>query len=191
MNYQIPQVEEIFLNLESKLEKSFEYMRSEYALLKVGRANPKLLDKVFVDYYGTNTPISQTANINVPEARMIVITPWDKSMLGKIEKAILAANIGVTPANDGTIIRLVFPEMTEERRKESVKTVKKLAEDAKVAMRNTRREALEMMKKVKADKLVSEDSINDFEAEIEKIISKNIEEVDVACKQKEKEVMSV
>ena len=191
MNYQIPQVEEIFLNLESKLEKSFEYMRSEYALLKVGRANPKLLDKVFVDYYGTNTPISQTANINVPEARMIVITPWDKSMLGKIEKAILAANIGVTPANDGTIIRLVFPEMTEERRKESVKTVKKLAEDAKVAMRNTRREALEMMKKVKADKLVSEDSINDFEAEIEKIIPKNIEEVDVACKQKEKEVMSV
>ena len=191
MNYQIPQVEEIFLNLESKLEKSFEYMRSEYALLKVGRANPKLLDKVFVDYYGTNTPISQTANINVPEARMIVITPWDKSMLGKIEKAILAANIGVTPANDGTIIRLVFPEMTEERRKESVKTVKKLAEDAKVAMRNTRREALEMMKKVKADKLVSEDSMNDFEAEIEKIISKNIEEVDVACKQKEKEVMSV
>lgn len=191
MNYQIPQVEEIFLNLESKLEKSFDYMRSEYALLKVGRANPKLLDKVFVDYYGTNTPISQTANINVPEARMIVITPWDKSMLGKIEKAILAANIGVTPANDGTIIRLVFPEMTEERRKESVKTVKKLAEDAKVAMRNTRREALEMMKKVKADKLVSEDSINDFEAEIEKIISKNIEEVDVACKQKEKEVMSV
>lgn len=191
MNYQIPQVEEIFLNLESKLEKSFEYMRSEYALLKVGRANPKLLDKVFVDYYGTNTPISQTANINVPEARMIVITPWDKSMLGKIEKAILAANIGVTPANDGTIIRLVFPEMTEERRKESVKTVKKLAEDAKVAMRNTRREALEMMKKVKADKLVSEDSINDFEAEIEKIISKNIEEVDLACKQKEKEVMSV
>ena len=112
-------------------------------------------------------------------------------MLGKIEKAILAANIGVTPANEGTIIRVVFPEMTEERRKESVKTVKKLAEDAKVAMRNTRREALEMMKKVKADKLVSEDSINDFEAEIEKIISKNIEEVDVACKQKEKEVMSV
>lgn len=191
MNYQIPQIEEIFLNLESKLEKSLDYMRSEYALLKVGRANPKLLDKVFVDYYGTNTSISQTANINVPEARMIVITPWDKSMLGKIEKAILAANIGVTPANDGTIIRLVFPEMTEERRKESVKTVKKLAEDAKVAIRNTRREALEMMKKVKAEKLVSEDSISDFEAEIEKIISKNIEEVDVVCKQKEKEVMSV
>ena len=143
MNYQIPQVEEVFLNLEEKLEKSFEYMRSEYALLKVGRANPKLLDKVCVDYYGTNSPISQTANISVPEARMIVITPWDKSMLGKIEKAILAANIGVTPANDGTLIRLVFPEMTEERRKEAVKQVKKLAEDTKVAMRNTRREALE------------------------------------------------
>lgn len=191
MNYQIPQVEEIFLNLETKLEKSFEYMRSEFSLLKAGRANPKLLDKVYVDYYGTNSPIAQTANISVPEARMIVITPWDKSMLGKIEKAILAANIGVTPANDGTLIRLVFPEMTEERRKETVKLVKKLAEEAKVAMRNTRREALEALKKVKGDKLVSEDSISDFEAEIEKIISKNIEEVDNASKQKEKEVMSV
>jgi len=191
MDYQIPQVEEVFLNLEEKLEKTFEYMRSEYSLLKVGRANPKLLDKVCVDYYGTNSPISQTANISVPEARMIVITPWDKSMLGKIEKAILAANIGVTPANDGTLIRLVFPEMTEERRKETVKQVKKLAEDTKVAMRNTRRDALESMKKIKADKLVSEDSIANFEAEIDKIVSKNIEEVDVASKQKEKEVMSI
>ena len=112
-------------------------------------------------------------------------------MLGKIEKAILAANIGVTPANDGTLIRLVFPEMTEERRKEAVKQVKKLAEDTKVAMRNTRREALEAMKKIKADKLVSEDSVANFEAEIDKIVSKNIEEVDVASKQKEKEVMSI
>ena len=191
MDYQIPQVEEIFLNLESKIEKTFEYTRSEYSLLKVGRANPKLLDKVFVDYYGTNSPISQTANISVPEARMIVITPWDKSMLGKIEKAILAANIGVTPANDGSLIRLVFPEMTEERRKETVKTVKKLAEEAKVAIRNARRDALEAMKKIKADKLISEDSIKDFESEIDKIVSKNIEEVDNLCKQKEKEVMSV
>lgn len=191
MDYQVPQVEEIFFNYEEKLEKSFEYMRGEYALLKVGRANPKLLDKIMVDYYGTATPITQTSNINVPEARMIVITPWDKSMLGKIEKAILAANIGVTPANDGTIIRLIFPEMTEERRKETVKQVKKLAEDAKVAMRNSRRDAMDALKKVKNDKLVSEDSIKNFEEEIDKILAKNIEEVDNACKVKEKEVMSV
>lgn len=191
MDYQVPQVEEIFLNYEEKLEKSFEFMRGEYALLKVGRANPKLLDKIMVDYYGTATPITQTSNINVPEARMIVITPWDKSMLGKIEKAILAANIGVTPANDGTIIRLIFPEMTEERRKETVKQVKKLAEDAKVAMRNSRRDAMDALKKVKNDKLVSEDSIKNFEEEIDKILAKNIEEVDNACKVKEKEVMSV
>lgn len=191
MDYQVPQIEEIFLNYEEKLEKSFEFMRGEYALLKVGRANPKLLDKIMVDYYGTATPITQTSNINVPEARMIVITPWDKSMLGKIEKAILAANIGVTPANDGTIIRLIFPEMTEERRKETVKQVKKLAEDAKVAMRNSRRDAMDALKKVKNDKLVSEDSIKNFEEEIDKILAKNIEEVDNACKVKEKEVMSV
>ena len=191
MDYQVPQVEEIFFNYEEKLEKSFEYMRGEYALLKVGRANPKLLDKIMVDYYGTATPITQTSNINVPEARMIVITPWDKSMLGKIEKAILAANIGVTPANDGTIIRLIFPEMTEERRKETVKQVKKLAEDAKVAMRNSRRDAMDALKKVKNDKLVSEDSIKNFEEEVDKILAKNIEEVDNTCKVKEKEVMSV
>ena len=191
MDYQVPQVEEIFFNYEEKLEKSFEYMRGEYALLKVGRANPKLLDKIMVDYYGTATPIPQPSNVNVPEARMIVITPWDKSMLGKIEKAILAANIGVTPANDGTIIRLIFPEMTEERRKETVKQVKKLAEDAKVAMRNSRRDAMDALKKVKNDKLVSEDSIKNFEEEVDKILAKNIEEVDNACKVKEKEVMSV
>lgn len=191
MDYQVPQVEEIFFNYEEKLEKSFEYMRGEYALLKVGRANPKLLDKIMVDYYGTPTPIPQTSNVNVPEARMIVITPWDKSMLGKIEKAILAANIGVTPANDGTIIRLIFPEMTEERRKETVKQVKKLAEDAKVAMRNSRRDAMDALKKVKNDKLVSEDSIKNFEEEVDKILAKNIEEVDNTCKVKEKEVMSV
>lgn len=191
MDYQVPQVEEIFLNFEEKLEKSFDYMRGEYALLKVGRANPKLLDKITVDYYGTNTPIPQTSNISVPEARMIVITPWDKSMLGKIEKAILAANIGVTPANDGTIIRLIFPEMTEERRKETVKQVKKLSEDTKVAMRNSRREAMDAMKRVKNDKLVSEDSVKNFEDEIDKILSKNIDEVDEASKVKEKEVMSV
>ena len=191
MDYQVPQVEEIFFNYEEKLEKSFEYMRGEYALLKVGRANPKLLDKIMVDYYGTATPIPQTSNVNVPEARMIVITPWDKRMLGKIEKAILAANIGVTPANDGTIIRLIFPEMTEERRKETVKQVKKLAEDAKVAMRNSRRDAMDALKKVKNDKLVSEDSIKNFEEEVDKILAKNIEEVDNTCKVKEKEVMSV
>lgn len=191
MDYQIPQVEEIFLSLEEKIEKTITFMKNDFSLLKVGRANPKLLDKVFVDFYGTNTPVSQTSNISVPEARMITIAPWDKSMLGKIEKAILAANIGVTPANDGTIIRLVFPELTEERRKETVKTVKKSAEEAKVAVRNSRRDAMDALKKVKSDKLVSEDSVADFEKEVDKIVTKAIEDIDVAAKAKETEVMSV
>ncbi len=191
MDYQIPQVEEIFLFLEEKIEKTITFMKNDFSLLKVGRANPKLLDKVFVDFYGTNTPVSQTSNISVPEARMITIAPWDKSMLGKIEKAILAANIGVTPANDGTIIRLVFPELTEERRKETVKTVKKSAEEAKVAVRNSRRDAMDALKKVKSDKLVSEDSVADFEKEVDKIVAKAIEDIDVAAKAKETEVMSV
>ncbi len=191
MDYQIPQVEEIFLSLEEKIEKTITFMKNDFSLLKVGRANPKLLDKVFVDFYGTNTPVSQTSNISVPEARMITIAPWDKSMLGKIEKAILAANIGVTPANDGTIIRLVFPELTEERRKETVKTVKKSAEEAKVAVRNSRRDAMDALKKVKSDKLVSEDSVADFEKEVDKIVAKAIEDIDVAAKAKETEVMSV
>ena len=176
---------------ETKMKKTVEVVVSDFASVRAGRANAAVLDKIMVDYYGTATPIPQTSNVNVPEARMIVITPWDKSMLGKIEKAILAANIGVTPANDGTIIRLIFPEMTEERRKETVKQVKKLAEDAKVAMRNSRRDAMDALKKVKNDKLVSEDSIKNFEEEVDKILAKNIEEVDNTCKVKEKEVMSV
>ena len=182
---------DIIETAQDKMNKTIAVLNRDLGSLRAGRANPKLLDRIMVDYYGTATPIPQTSNVNVPEARMIVITPWDKSMLGKIEKAILAANIGVTPANDGTIIRLIFPEMTEERRKETVKQVKKLAEDAKVAMRNSRRDAMDALKKVKNDKLVSEDSIKNFEEEVDKILAKNIEEVDNACKVKEKEVMSV
>jgi ribosome recycling factor len=191
MDYQIPQVEEIFLVLEEKIEKSISFMKNEFNMLKVGRANPKLLDKIYVDYYGASTPLPQTASVSVPEARMIVITPWDKSMLGKIEKAILAANIGVTPNNDGSVIRLIFPELTEERRKETVKTVKKLAEDAKVAVRNSRRDTFNALKKVKTDKLVSEDSVADFEKEVDKIVTKAIEDIDDISKNKENEIMSV
>ncbi len=191
MDYQIPQIDEIFLLLDEKIEKSITFMKNEYGMLKVGRANPKLLDKISVDYYGVNTPLPQTASVSVPEARMIVITPWDKSLLSKIEKAILAANIGVTPNNDGSIIRLIFPELTEERRKDTVKIVKKLAEDAKVAVRNSRRDTINALKKVKSDKLVSEDSIADFEKETDKIVAKAIEEIDEISKNKENEIMSV
>ena len=191
MDYQIPQIEEIFLLLDEKIEKSITFMKNEYGMLKVSRANPKLLDKISVDYYGVNTPLPQTASVSVPEARMIVITPWDKSLLSKIEKAILAANIGVTPNNDGSIIRLIFPELTEERRKDTVKIVKKLAEDAKVAVRNSRRDTINALKKVKSDKLVSEDSIADFEKETDKIVAKAIEEIDEISKNKENEIMSV
>ncbi|MEG2015158.1 MAG: ribosome recycling factor [Clostridia bacterium] len=191
MNYANEQIELIFMEIEEKITKSVDFMNSEFSSLRAGRANPKLIEKIMVDYYGTLSPISQVSNIAVPEARMIVITPWDKSLLSKIEKAILAANVGLTPQNDGQIIRLVFPVLTEERRKDLVKTVKKLAEEAKVAIRNCRRDAMEGLKKVKNDKTVSEDSIADYEEEIDKIVAKAVDNIDKISKEKEIDVMSV
>lgn len=191
MNYATPQIEEIFMNFEFDCEKAIDYMKGEYAVMKAGRANPKLVENIKVDYYGAMTPIKQMGNISIPEPRQIVISVWDKSTLKSIEKAILAANIGVTPQNDGVVIRLIFPVLTEERRRDLVKQVKKLAEDTKVVLRNARRDAMDGLKKEKNNKTVSEDLIADYEKEIDKALAKLIESVDKLAKEKEAEVMSV
>ncbi len=191
MNYATPQIEEIFVNFELDCDKAIEYMKNEYNLMRAGRANPKLVEGIRVNYYGALTPINQMGNISIPEPRCIVITLWDKSMLKEVEKAILAANIGVTPQNDGTLIRLTFPVLTEERRRDLVKQVKKLAEDTKVVLRNARREAMDSLKREKNAKTVSEDLIADYEEEIDKALAKQIELVDKLAKDKEADVMSV
>ena len=191
MNYATPQIEELFLNFEMNCDKAIEYMKGEFNLMRAGRANPKLVEGIRVDYYGAMTPINQMGNITVPEPRQIVITLWDKGAMKDVEKAILAANIGVTPQNDGTCIRLTFPVLTEERRRDLVKQVKKLVEDTKVGLRNARRDAMEALKKEKLAKTVSEDLIADYEKEIDKQLAKQIELVDKLGKEKEADVMSV
>ncbi len=191
MNYANPQIEELFLNFEMNCDKAIDYMKGEFALMRAGRANPKLVENIKVDYYGAMTPINQMGNITSPEPRQLVITLWDKGALKDVEKAILQANIGVTPQNDGSCIRLTFPVLTEERRKELVKQVKKLAEDTKVVLRNSRRDAMDALKKEKNAKTVSEDLIADYEKEIDKMLSKLIENVDKLAKDKEVDVMSV
>ena len=191
MNYATPQIEEIFLNFELDCDKAIEYMKNEYNLMRAGRANPKLVEEIRVNYYGTPTAIKMIGNISIPEPRCLVITPWDKSMLKEVEKAILAANIGVTPQNDGTLIRLTFPVLTEERRRDLVKQVKKLAEDTKVVLRNARRDAMDGLKKEKNVKTVSEDLIADYENEVDKALAKQIELIDKLAKDKETDVMSV
>lgn len=191
MNYATPQIEELFLNFDMECEKAMEYTKGEYNLMRAGRANPKLVENIKVDYYGAPTPINQMGNISIPEPRCLVISLWDKSALKLVEKAILSANIGVTPQNDGTVIRLTFPVLTEERRKELVKQVKKLAEDTKVVLRNARRSVMDGLKKEKASKTVSEDLISDYEQEVDKRLAKQIEAVDKLAKEKEADVMSV
>ena len=165
---------------EDKMEKSLDVLLDEYASIRAGRANPHVLDKIKVDYYGTPTPIQQVGNISVPEARMIVIQPWEKSLLKEIEKAILVSDLGINPTNDGNVIRLVFPELTEERRKELAKDVKKKGEGAKVAIRNIRRDANEAFKKMEKNDEISEDDLKDAEEKIQKITDKAIEKIDKA-----------
>ncbi len=191
MTYATPQIEELFMNFDFSCEKALDYMKGEYNLMRAGRANPKLVENIKVDYYGALTPINQMGNISIPEPRCLVITLWDKSALKDVERAILAANIGVTPQNDGTVIRLTFPVLTEERRKDLVKQVKKLAEDTKVVLRNARRDAMDALKKEKNAKTTSEDLIANYEQEIDKALAKQIELVDKLSKDKENDVMSV
>lgn len=184
-------LEEIFLVLEDKLDKVVNVLKDEYGTIRAGRANPHILDRLQVEAYGGMSPLNQLGNISVADARCLVISPWDKSLLKSIEKAILASNIGLNPTNDGNVIRLVFPELTEERRKELVKQVRRMGEDAKVAARNVRREAMEGIKKMKNGKEISEDEASNAEQDVEKNIAKCMEELDKAVSAKEKELMTI
>ncbi len=175
---------------DEKMRKTAEYLASDYATIRAGRANPHVLDKIKVNYYGTPTPIQQVGNITVPEARMIQIAPWEKSLIKEIEKAIMASDVGITPSNDGSIIRLVFPELTEERRKDLVKEVKKKGEDGKVAVRNIRRDGNDAFKKL-AKEDVSEDQIKQLGDELQKMTDKFIKEIDKLIDEKSKEILKV
>jgi ribosome recycling factor len=173
-----------------KMQKSFDFLKEDLASIRAGRANPHVLDKIKVDYYGTPTPLQQVGNVSVPEARIIQIAPWDKTLIKDIEKAIMMSDLGITPSNDGTVIRLVFPELTEERRKQLAKDIRKKGEDAKVAVRNVRRDGNDALKKLKGSD-VSEDEINDLNEELQKITDKFIKEIDSAVEEKNKEIMTV
>ena len=175
---------------EEKMKKTIGNLDGELSAIRAGRANPNVLNKIMVDYYGTPTPIQQVANVSVPEARMIQIQPWESSMIKAIEKAILCSDLGLNPSNDGKMIRLVFPELTEERSKELVKDVKKKGEGAKVAVRNIRRDANDAFKKL-AKQDVSEDEIKELEDQIQKLTDKYIKEVDKAIENKSKEILTV
>ena len=176
---------------EEKMKKTLAALESEYSTIRVGRANPKVLDKITVDYYGTPTPLNQVGNITVPEARLIEIKPWESSLLKAIEKAINMSDLGINPSNDGKVIRLVFPELTEERRKELTKDVKKKGEDSKIAIRNIRRDAVDVFKKQEKKGDLSEDVLNDLLDEIQKITDKYITEIDKKIEAKSKDVLSV
>ena len=173
-----------------KMQKSFDFLKDDLASIRAGRANPHVLDKIKVDYYGTPTPIQQVGNVSVPEARIIQIAPWDKTLIKDIEKAIMASDLGITPSNDGAVIRLVFPELTEERRKQLTKDIRKKGEDAKVAVRNVRRDGNDALKKLKGTE-VSEDEIEDLNEELQKITDKFIKDIDAAVEEKNKEIMTV
>ena len=175
---------------EEKMQKTIDNLLEGFAGIRAGRANTHLLDKIKVDYYGSATPLQQVGNITVPEARMIQIAPWEKSLLKEIEKAILTSDIGINPQNDGTVIRLVFPELTEERRKDLVKEVKKKGEDCKVAIRNIRRDGNDAFKKLKGED-VSEDEVKALEDELQKLTDKYIKDVDALIDEKSKEIMTV
>ena len=176
---------------EEKMQKSLDNLSGEYAAIRAGRANPHILDRVMVDYYGTPTPVAQVGNIAIPEARIITITPWDKSMMKAIIKAIETSDIGINPGNDGNTIRLVFPELSEERRKELSKDVKKKGEECKVAIRNIRRDGNDEVKKLTKTEDMSEDSVKDLQDQLQKLTDKYIKKVDEAAAAKEKEIMTV
>lgn len=180
-----------FSEIESRMDKTISVLQENFSEVRAGRANPAILNKVKVDYYGTATPISQVAGISVPEARLIVIQPWDMSILKEIEKAILASDIGITPNNDGKVLRLAFPELNEERRKEIVKDIKKMAEEAKVGIRSLRREGLDNAKKEQKDGNITEDDLRNAETNIQKLTDKKIEKIDEILATKEKEIMSI
>ena len=177
--------------LKQRMEKTLDAFAEKLSEVRAGRANPAILNRVRVEYYGTPTPINQVAGVSVPEARTIVISPWDKSILGEIEKAILASDIGLNPNNDGKVIRLSFPELTEERRKELVKDIKKMAEESKVAVRAIRRDGIDKAKAMQKNSEMSEDELHDAEDKIQKLTDKKIDQIDKILEAKEKEILTV
>ncbi len=184
-------MQELIKNTEEKMGKSLDALEREYKSIRAGRANVSVLDKITVDYYGTPTPIQQMAAVSVPEARTLLIQPWDASTLKEIEKAILTSDIGINPQNDGRVVRLNFPPLTEERRKEIVKEVRKKAEDGKVAVRNQRRDALDKLKALKKSNQITEDDESNGEKKIQNLTDKCCKEVDSLCAIKEKEIIEI
>ncbi len=181
----------VFETAKTKMGKSINALKTEYAAIRAGRANPQILDKLTVDYYGTPTPVNQLGSISVAEARILVVQPWDKSVLKAIEKAIQTSDIGINPQNDGSVIRLTFPPLTEDRRKELVKDIQKIGENSKVAIRSIRRDCLEKLKSMKKASEITEDDLKDGEKEIQKITDNFIKEVDDISAAKQKEIMEI
>ncbi len=177
--------------LEERMKKTVEYFKDDISTIRAGRANPKLVEKIMVDYYGTKTPLNQIANISAPEPRVLVIKPWDANVLEDIEKAIQISELGVNPGNDGKIIRLVIPQLTEERRKDLIKTVKKEVEKAKVALRNERRDTLDTFKKMEKKSEMTEDDLKDAESKVQELIDKYSKEIDEIYEKKEKDILEV
>ncbi len=184
-------LDDILTDAESRMDKTIEHLIGDFAAMRAGRANPAMVDKIMVNYYGAPTPINQLANINVPEARLLIINPWDKTSIADIEKAIMKSDLGINPNSDGNVIRLNIPQLTEERRKDLAKVVRKRAEEGKVAIRNIRREANDLIKSSEKDKLISEDAGKKGLDDIQKITDRFIKDIDQILQQKEKEIMEV
>lgn len=176
---------------EDKMDKSIEYLKTELAAVRAGRANPAVLDKITVDYYGAPTPIRQLAAVSVSEARVLVVTPWDASSLRSIEKAIQMSDIGINPSNDGKALRIVFPQLTEERRRELSKSIRKLGEDAKVAVRSIRRDSIDKFKAAQKKSEITEDDLKNLETEVQKLVDKRVADIDELIKAKDKEIMEI
>jgi ribosome recycling factor len=191
MAYGIVEVDELFENLELDMEEIAESLKNKLLTIRAGRANPHILDGITADYYGAPTPLNQMANISVSEARVLTISVWDISALKAVEKAIFASNIGITPANDGKVIRLVFPELTEERRKNLVKEIKTYSDNAIVGLRNRRRDANDALKKMKKDNVITEDDLKDMTKDVDNMLSAYIKKVEGLFEEKEKEILSV
>ncbi len=184
-------MDKVLKKTEEAMQRRIDHLENEYARVRAGRANPGVLDKVLVDYYGTPTPVQQLAAVNVAEARTLTIQPWDASVLRAIEKAIQVSDIGINPQNDGKCIRLIFPPLTEDRRKEIVKEVAKNAEDSKVQVRNERRDAIEQLKKLKKNSEITEDDLEVGQEKIQKITDKSVKKIDELCQAKQKEIMEI
>ena len=191
MVYNLPEVGDAFEEYEFSLMDTVEHLKGELNTIRAGRANPQILNKITVDYYGALTPLNQMANITVPEARLLQISLWDSSMIKAVVKAITASDIGITPTDDGKVIRLVFPQLTEERRRDLGKQVKKIGEDYKVTLRNARRDIMDKLKAFNKNKQITDDEIASYEKEVQKILDKNIASVDALVKEKESEILEV